>query len=347
MKCHFCNSGEIKNVNVNQYDPLGNPMSYDCPSCGFINLTEEAIDLITGGNFTKEEKKIISIVIRNEWETRRRKPSAKALTTNYLDQILKQYRPLDALDRMDKALLNLERASKFIGQKMRINLGHEFPYYHCFYTNELHSILCFLCQEGLIHGVDPKNPHDGLNITSKGYEKLRELKKTGRDSRQCFVAMWLALKLNDIYKKAIEPAIEYIEEGQIEPRFKALKIDDEEHTNDINDEIIAQIRRSRFMVCDLTGYRGGVYWEAGFAYGLGLEVIYTCRKDWIKPEILKDDNGKDVKELLDSKGKRIEIKKEGIHFDLEHRNRIEWEEGDLNLKSFQDKLTKRIKAIII
>jgi len=25
------------------------------------------------------------------------------------------------------------------------------------------------------------------------------------------------------------------------------------------------------MVCDLTGYRGGFYFEAGFAYGLGLE----------------------------------------------------------------------------
>ena len=27
------------------------------------------------------------------------------------------------------------------------------------------------------------------------------------------------------------------------------------------------------------GARGGVYFEAGLAYGLGLPVIYTCRKD--------------------------------------------------------------------
>jgi nucleoside 2-deoxyribosyltransferase len=66
------------------------------------------------------------------------------------------------------------------------------------------------------------------------------------------------------------------------------QIDNVEHVNDINDEIIGQIRRSRFVVCDLTGYRGGVYFEAGFAYGLGLDVIYTCRKDWTKEETLTD-----------------------------------------------------------
>ena len=99
------------------------------------------------------------------------------------------------------------------------------------------------------------------------------------------------------------------------------------------------------MVCDLTGYRGGVYWEAGFAYGLGLEVIFTCRKDWIKATPLKDQEGKVIKKLLDNNGNKIEIKKDGIHFDLEHRNRIDWEKTDL--KGFEDKLTKRIKAVII
>ena len=53
--------------------------------------------------------------------------------------------------------------------------------------------------------------------------------------------------------------------------------------NKIDDEIIAEIRRSRFVVADFThdkktGVRGGVYYEAGVAYGLGLEVIYSCRK---------------------------------------------------------------------
>lgn len=52
-----------------------------------------------------------------------------------------------------------------------------------------------------------------------------------------------------------------------------------ERIKDINDEMVAQIRRSKFVVADLTGYHGGVYCEAEFTYDLGLPVIYTCHED--------------------------------------------------------------------
>lgn len=341
MGCYFCDSKII----VSRNDHSGKPMIYKCPRCGHVELTEEAAFMIQRQPSTKEQNRIISIVIRNEYERRGQKPSAGPLTTEDLPQIIKQYRPLGALERMDKALENLEKASIYIGYKMKLNLDNEFPYYHCFYTNELYSILCFLCQEGFIHAVDSNNPHNGLSIATKGYERLRELKRLRKDSRQCFVAMWLAPEINHVYEDAIKPAIEYIENGEAQPRFEAVKIDNVEHTNDINDEIIAAIRRSRFMVCDLTGYRGGVYFEAGFAYGLGLEVIYTCREDWIRSDELKDKKGNHIKELFDSNRNKVEVKKEGIHFDLEHRNRISWVENDL--EGFKDKLKKRIQAVIV
>ena len=47
----------------------------------------------------------------------------------------------------------------------------------------------------------------------------------------------------------------------------------------ILDAIFDCIRRSRFVVSDITGQRGGVYYEAGFASGLGLPVIQSCKKD--------------------------------------------------------------------
>jgi nucleoside 2-deoxyribosyltransferase len=313
--------------------------------CGHVYLEGLAAEDISGENFTKEQKKIIGIYIRNEYERRARKSFVKPLTIENLHEIISQYHPLDTLEKMDNALLNLERASKFAGDTMKVNLQNDLLYYHCFHPQELVFILRFLCHENLTHAVDLPNPHNGLYITAKGYERLRELKRLPKDSRQCFVAMWLAPQMNRVYEGAIKPAIEYIENGEKQPSFEAIKIDNIEHTNDINDEIIAAIRRSRFMVCDLTGYRGGVYFEAGFAYGLGLEVIYTCRKDWTGSDELRDKKGNHIKELFDSNGKKIEVKKEGIHFDLEHRNRIVWKESDL--KDFKDKLTKRIKAIIV
>lgn len=124
--------------------------------------------------------------------------------------------------------------------------------------------------------------------------------------------------MTNIYQKVIKPSIEF------EDKFTALRIDRKEHCNDINDEMIAEIRRSRFMVADLTGYRGGVYFEAGFAYGLGIPVIYTCHNKWLKGNIEKNI--------------------EPVHFDLNHRNIIVWDEN--NLDEFKEKLTNRIRAII-
>ena len=47
--------------------------------------------------------------------------------------------------------------------------------------------------------------------------------------------------------------------------------------------MIAEIRRSRFVVADFTqgadGNRGSVYYEAGFAFGAGVPVIFTARAD--------------------------------------------------------------------
>lgn len=89
--------------------------------------------------------------------------------------------------------------------------------------------------------------------------------------------------------------------------------------------MIAQIRKSRFMIAGLTGYRGGVYFEAGFVYGMGISVIYTCHEKW-----LESDENLDI---------------EGVHFDLNYRNIILWNED--NLEDFKKKLTDRINAIIM
>ncbi|MBF0557441.1 MAG: hypothetical protein HQL08_01530 [Nitrospirae bacterium] len=340
-KCYFCDNPDIKDVKTGY---RGIPDYYNCPRCGIVNLHMDTADDMLSERFREKDKQIISIWIRNEYEKSNRKKPSKRLTLEDLDKIIKQYSPLNPLEKMDNALLIIEKASGYVGQQINISYGLDYPYYHCFGGGELHSILSLLSQEGLIKVPDQANPHNHLSISAKGYQKLSEIKKPGKDSRQCFVAMWFTTEMSEAYDKAIRPAIEFIEEGGTSPRFEAVKIDNVEHVNDINDEIIAQIRRSRFMICDLTGYRGGVYFEAGFAYGLGLDVIYTCREDWTKEEILKDNDGNEIKTLRDKNNNEIQIKKEGVHFDLAHRNRIEWSPDDL--EDFRIKLQNRIRAVI-
>lgn len=341
ITCLFCNK-EVTNDVGTDFRP--SQTLYICLRCGFVHLEREAVEDFDRNIFKTKDRNAISITLRNEWERKGRRRSGRKLTFSDLEQIKNQFSPLDPIEKMDNALVNFDKASLYVGSLVKINHSNDYPIYYCDEPSEIVAICRLLLKEGLINAPDALNPQNNLFITAKGYQRLREIQKPNKTSRQCFVAMWFAPEMNNVYETAIKNAIEFREEGESVPRFEAVKIDNVEHVNDINDEIIGQIRRSRFMVCDLTGYRGGVYFEAGFAYGLGLDVIYTCRKDWAKEEILKNEASQEVTCLYDGNGNEIPIKKEGVHFDLAHRNRIEWSPD--NLEDFKVRLENRIKAVI-
>lgn len=112
-------------------------------------------------------------------------------------------------------------------------------------------------------------------VTVDGHSFL-ENQRTAQVSGQAFVAMWFDPSMDTVYTEGIKPAIRGA-------GYEPLRIDGVEHINRIDDEIIREIRRSRFVVADFTsgsdGARGSVYYEAGFAHGLGIPVIPTCRRD--------------------------------------------------------------------
>jgi hypothetical protein len=128
---------------------------------------------------------------------------------------------------------------------------------------------------------------DGLlRLGPRGYARMEELRSVAANTDQGFVAMWFGEAVSDAYTKGIEPAL-------ADAGYRAMRIDRKEHNNKIDDEILAEIRRSRFMVADFTcGLadtgngpvaipRGGVYYEAGFAQGLGIPVIWCVRVDQV------------------------------------------------------------------
>jgi hypothetical protein len=144
-------------------------------------------------------------------------------------------------------------------------------------------------------------------VTAKGLLAAEALGAGGSGSPQGFVAMWFDGSMSDAWLSGFEPGIHA---AGYQPR----RIDKKDYVGGISDEIMAEIRRSRFVVADYTGHRNGVYFEAGFALGLGLTVIPTCRAD--------------------------EIDK--LHFDIKHLNMLLWNtSGEL-----ADGLNRRIRAVI-
>ncbi len=185
-------------------------------------------------------------------------------------------------------------------------------------TEELKWLISAATKRDWLERREP-NQETYLRLTPAGVQRLEELETKAIDSEQAFVAMWFGESVNDAYEKGIQPAIE-------ESGYKPLRIDKKEHNNKIDDEIIAEIRRSRFAVCDFTcGLiehggkqiaipRGGVYYEAGFAQGLGIPVVWVCRADHI----------------------------EHVHFDTRQFNHITWSIPE----ELREKLRNRIGAVI-
>jgi len=136
----------------------------------------------------------------------------------------------------------------------------------------LHGNRCFHCGSA------------GFSISVNGFLAAEALEGANSSSVQGFVAMWFDESLQDAWTSGFDPGIRAA-------GFHPVRIDNKDYVGGISDEIMAEIRRSRFVVADYTGQRNGVYFEAGFALGLGLTVIPTCRADDV------DELGFDIKHL--------------------------------------------------
>jgi hypothetical protein len=148
---------------------------------------------------------------------------------------------------------------------------------------------------------------DHLNqyrLVAKAHILYEEMTASRANSSQVFVAMWFHDSMTDAFNNGFDVAIR-------NAGYDTLRIDRKEHDRKVDDEIIAEIRHSAFVVADFTGQRGGVYYEAGFAHGLGKRVIFTCHK---------------------------REKEEELHFDVRQYNTIFWEKTDDLIAPLQNRI---------
>lgn len=133
----------------------------------------------------------------------------------------------------------------------------------------------WLTDSAIANGDLQKN-QSSLILTPKGLGKI-EKHRINTQATQAFVAMWFSKNMDSVYEKAIKPAIK-------DCGYEVYRVnDDKSHSDQITNKIIAEIKNSKFLIADFThdeeGARGGVYFEAGFAMGLGIPVLWTIRKD--------------------------------------------------------------------
>lgn len=239
----------------------------------------------------------------------------------------KSRRPLSVHERADNLLRYLNARSSLLGtvvkfyaldnEKAQATADEILAWTESVAMSEVITLAEYCHEEGWIeHRVTERSSKSGntvheLMLRPPGYARLAELDGENSGSVQAFVAMWFDDSMRDAYEKGIAPGIRAA-------GYEPVRIDGKEHNNKIDDEIIAEIRRSRFLVADFTqgetGARGGVYYEAGFAHGINIPVIFTCRQDALK----------------------------NVHFDTRQYNHIAWETPD----ELGERLSQRISATI-
>jgi hypothetical protein len=165
-------------------------------------------------------------------------------------------------------------------------------------------LLLILEREGY---VDRGGGRGHCRVTIAGMLAVEQMSAPSSASIQGFVKMDFAESMREAWTNGFDPGIRAA-------GFRPMRIDAKDYVGGITDEIMSEIRQSRFVIADYTGQKAGVYFEAGFALGLGLTVIPTCRTDEI--------------------GR--------LHFDIRHLNTLPWTTPD----DLADSLTKRIRAVI-
>jgi len=183
--------------------------------------------------------------------------------------------PKDPLETADEVLVWLGNRTHLFGQSIPFNRETDYPLFRLRAATELRTVVDFMVQE-MRWVKHAGNMGTDLIIDTAGWRRLRELEQTALASRQAFVAMRFNDEMFAVYDAAIQPAI-------YEAGFDAFIVSRADNNNPIDDEIIAAIRRSRFIVADFTHIRTPVFFEAGYGLGHGLDVIWTVREDYFEP----------------------------------------------------------------
>lgn len=265
-KCPVCGQTQ---VTLGQFDGrLILPV--DCEYCGKFRISDEAIFHVEQSAF-EEQRHLLSGVLRNAWENGQRLTILTTNTDELVDRAPKTPNIASLLDRILLAVVQTTLSSKSLRSMVSVK-DTAYPLYYLRSVADLRYLVGLLQQTSFLEAAGTVPEGVLVKLTPQGWARGEELQLTRGRPNQAFVAMWFDPSLLSVYEQGFRPALEVT-------GYEAIRVDLVEHTGRIDDRILAEIRQSGLLIADFTGHRQGVYFEAGFALGLGVPVIWSCRED--------------------------------------------------------------------
>lgn len=309
------NKCPISGYNARVFQKKGGSRIYfvECELTGNYSITRTAKTLAQ--HLDNEQRIRLIWQLRNNYEN----GYETQITSDNLKTLPESIEPsFDPLERVDRILIYIFKQLTNPADSASFDVNKDYPIAYAENQKECAHYLQLAKDLGY---VDFKKPAsimnkeevskpkeiDGIRPTIEGWKHYENIKNTQAFSDQAFVAMWFGEEMKNVWSNGFKKALE-------DTGYSPLRIDIAEHNEKICDRINIEIRRSSLLIADFTENRGGVYFEAGFALGLNIPVIWTCRNDFV----------------------------EKLHFDTRQYNHIVWKDSE----ELYEKLTNRIRATI-
>jgi hypothetical protein len=278
----------------------------DCSRCGDFRISHVDVDSVWLPFTELKKLTLASYTIRKLQKPGNPRPQ---LSLEFFRALESRSLPSPA-ERMDNLLRTFaEKADESPGQWLVIpfddasllgKVGATSP-------NDLQWSAYSLNAQGFVLGAVNDN-NCRIRLTPLGWNRVDELKRAHVASRYAFFARQFK---NDDLDKLFEG---YLRRAVVDTGYELRTVT--QKAGHIDAIIEDEIRRCRFLIADLSDDNAGAYWEAGFAEGLGKDVIYICRE--------KDQSGVSLK----------------THFDTDHRQTVRWDLAS------PEAFVKQIKAVI-
>lgn len=237
-------------------------------------------------------------------------------------EIIHNYKFMTFPEKINQIMIYLGSKSKYMGEFLEITTNEISS---AFFSNrysengqafglreikqQISMILEYLRESDLIKDYDIKLDSCVLCISTRGWQLIEQIQKDTSFGKKVFIAM--------SFKNETITTREALKTGITNAGYTPVLIDEVTHNQQIVPEMFKQIRDSKFLVIDVSVPNNGAYYEAGYALGLGKEVIFCCSQ------------------------KSFEDKEKRPHFDVSQKQMIVWnDEADLS-----DKLEKWIKSL--
>jgi nucleoside 2-deoxyribosyltransferase len=270
----------------------------ECKVCLPYRIGESVVRGILTGEL--REGHVLSGAIRELNER------GREVVVNNLDELRDSVAaPQGPHDQIDRILLYVLRKMESADAIVEMELGFDYSVAYAKSPSEFYFLLNQAVQLDYLEAPSPS--YIRYRLTLDGWKRVAELEEKQVKTNQAFVAMSFDPNLRSVYLEGIKPALN-------QTGYVPLRLDEAQYNEKIDDRIIADIRKSGLVIADFTQHKAGVYFEAGFALGLGIPVIWTCRDTEVA----------------------------AAHFDTRQYNHIGWTDAS----DLRERLIARIEATI-